>query len=294
MGMNLKNEIRGLIDVLTIKSETRPNNQTILTGFTELDALLEGLRMGELIIIGGRPGMGKTQFLINLSQSISVKFPVLYFTYDLSPHLLTNRFTSTFSGVPSSNLLNHQLTNAHMEKLVSVEDKLAGSNIFINNNYKDSIALFRSYCEEMIKENGVKVIMVDCIQEMGSTKYHADRDVEINTFGNELKGIANDLNVCIVVASQLDRTVEYREYRSGIPQLSDLQDGGGLEQDADKILLIYRPGYYNIIEDENGNKLEGLTFIDVAKNRNGNLGSITLSRDAEFTTFMDFQGYKRL
>lgn len=268
------------------------NQHTIKSGFIDIDKMLGGFYLGEFTVIGGRPGMGKTQFLIDLALNISIEIPTLYFTFDLSPSELSSRFISTITGIPMPYLLQSRLSEENKSRLNLIKETLDKRQLFISHSDKKSINSLRSHCEKMVNEKGVKVILIDCLHNMSCTTYRKDKEAEINYISDELKRIAKEYNVCLIASSQLDRVIECRDDRFGIPQLSDLQDGGSIEQNADKVLLIFRPEYYNIVEDERGNSLENLAFIKVAKNKNGNLGSINLQIDADFTRFVSFNEHR--
>lgn len=217
--------------------------------------------------------------------------PVLYFTFDLSEYLLTSRFIASVSGIPASKILQHDLTDEERNKLSSIENELNRHKLFINDSYNNSLTAFKAHCQKQIEENGVKVIFVDYLQMMSSNKYRNSRELEISYISRELKNIAKDFNVCVIATSQLSRALESRG-GSKHPQLSDLRESGAIEQDADKVIFIYRPEYYGLECDEEGNNTAGLTEIILAKNRNGSLGSIKLLRDNYFTNFRSFDTYK--
>jgi replicative DNA helicase len=273
-----------------LKEETHQGN-AIKTGFTEFDKLFGGFGLGELIVIGGRPSMGKTQLLVNLSLNISVATPVLYFTFDLSEFLLTCRFISSFTGIAVNKILQQELTDEQKAKLASIGNGFAKHKIFVNDSCNNSFTALKAHCQKQIEEHGVKVIVVDYLQMMSSNKYRNSRELEISFISRELKNIAKDFNVCVIAASQLSRAVETRG-GSKHPQLSDLRESGAIEQDADKVIFIYRPEYYGIDCDEEGNSTAGLTELILAKNRNGSLGKVKLLRDANFTNYRDFDEYK--
>lgn len=264
---------------------------TIKSGFHDFDNSFGGFGLGEFVVIGGRPAMGKTQLLVNLSLNISVETPILYFTFDLSDYSLTNRFISSISGIAIQNLLQHKLNDADKEKLALVGNEFSKHKIFINDSFNNSISALKAHCQKMIKEKGVKVIFVDYLQMMSSNKYRNSRELEISYISRELKNTAKDFNVCVIATSQLSRAVESRG-GSKHPQLSDLRDSGAIEQDADKVFFIYRPEYYGFESDEDGNSTAGLTELILAKNRNGKLGTVKLLRDAEFTNYRNFDNYK--
>lgn len=278
-------------DSLNQLKGSTPNNNTIKSGFADFDKTYGGFGLGEFVVIGGRPAMGKRQLLVNLSLNISQTIPVLYFTFDLSEFLLTSRFLSSVSGIPASKILQHDLTDEEKNKLSLVESQLSKHKLFINDSYNNSLTAFKAHCQKQIEENGVKVIFVDYLQMMSSNKYRNSRELEISYISRELKNIAKDFNVCVIATSQLSRAVESRG-GSKHPQLSDLRESGAIEQDADKVIFIYRPEYYGFECDEEGNNTAGLAEIILAKNRNGSLGSIKLLRDNYFTNFRNFDTYK--
>lgn len=274
----------------TIQDKTHKSGY-INTGFSSLDKDFGGFELGEVTVIGGRPGMGKTQILVNLVLNISSAMPVLYFSFDLSKISLSNRFLSAISGIQTHQIMQNQLTEAEINNLVAVATTMENRDILVNESCFNSISAFKSLCEKEIKEKQIKVIVVDYLQMMGSNKYRNNREIEISHISRELKGIAKQHNVCIIVSSQLSRAVETRGY-SKRPQLSDLRDSGAIEQDADKVIFIYRPEYYNIDEDEDGESTSRIVELIIAKNRNGSLGTVKLLRDANFTKFQDFDPNK--
>ncbi len=273
-----------------LKEESYQGN-AIKTGFTEFDKLFGGFSLGEFIVIGGRPSMGKTQLLVNLSLNISIETPILYFTFDLSEFLLTSRFISSVSGIAVNKILQHELTDEQKTKLASIGNKFSKHKIFVNDSCNNSFTALKAHCQKQIQDNGVKVIVVDYLQMMSSNKYRNNRELEISYISREFKNIAKDFNVCVIASSQLSRAVETRGGTKR-PALSDLRESGAIEQDADKVIFIYRPEYYGIDCDEEGNSTAGLTEIILAKNRNGSLGTVNLLRDANFTNYRDFDGYK--
>lgn len=270
--------------------ETSPTN-IIKTGFYDFDSSYGGFDLGEFIVIGGRPAMGKTQFLVNLALNISIEKPVLYFTFDQSDYFLTNRFISSLSHIPMTHLLHCNINTEQKEKLAQIKEEISKHKIFINDSFNDSISAFKVHCQKMINEEGVKVIFVDSLQMIKSNKYHNNREDEINHISRELKNIAKDLNVCVIVTSQLSKVVEERGGDKR-PILSDLRECGAIEQDADKVILMYRPEYYGFEYDTEGNSTIELVEFIFVKNRNGKLGTFKLLRDTEFTNFRNFDGYK--
>ena len=262
----------------------------IKSGFDDFDARFGGFTPGEFVVIGGRPSMGKTQFLINLSLHISKTRPVLYMTLDLSEFLLTTRFISSVSGIPTSNILQHDLNEEQKSMLFTIGHEFTKRRLFIHDSGHNSIDAIRAACQKQIQENAVQVIIIDYLQLISSySRYRNNREHEISTVSRELKSMAKDNNVCVMASSQLSRALESRSgYEGKRPILSDLRESGAIEQDADKVIFIHRPECYGITEDYKGDSLTCTAEIMVAKNRNGRTGEIFLSRDSHFTNFLNY------
>jgi len=277
---------------LVIVQSDELSKDLIRTGFSDLDFSIGGLSFGEFVVIGGRPSMGKTQFLVSLVLNISTTVPVLYFTFDLSESLHTNRFISALTGVAVDRIIQNRLDPIDRTRLLHVEKELEKHKILINDSSNSSISALKSQCLKHIQEDGVKVIIVDFLQMMSSNRYRNSRELEIGYISRELKNIAKDNNVCIIASSQLSRAVESRGGNKR-PMLSDLRESGAIEQDADKVIFIHRPEYYGFLEDEDGNNLSGVAEILIAKNRNGRIGEVKLWVDKDFHKFKDFELMKR-
>ncbi len=268
------------------------NNNIIKSGFTDLDKRTGGFSPGELIILGGRPGMGKTQMLVNLALNISLRVPVQYFTFDLSSARLTSRLMSTLSGIPARKFMQLDLSGEEKLMLASLQNEMSSRKLFINDSCHNSISALKMHCLQQIKDQGVRVIFIDYIQMMSSSRYRNNRELEVSYISRELKNFAKDNNVCVIATSQLSRGVETRSMGSKKPQLPDLRESGSLEQDADKVIFIYRPEYYSIYEDEEGNNTELKAMLIIAKNRNGAVDEVWIKRNRDFTSFFDFEGFK--
>ncbi|MGE0077646.1 MAG: DnaB-like helicase C-terminal domain-containing protein [Bacteroidales bacterium] len=275
----------------TLQSETL-SPDLIKTGFTDLDLAIGGLSLGEFVVIGGRPSMGKTQFLVSLALNVSIEAPILYFTFDLSQRLLTYRFISALTGVAVNKIIQNSLNPLDKTRLLHAEKELEKHRILVNDSSNCSISALKSQCLKHIQEDGIKIIMVDFLQMMSSNRYRNSRDLEIGYISRELKNIAKDNNVCVIASSQLSRAVESRGGNKR-PQLSDLRESGAIEQDADKVIFIHRPEYYGFQEDEEGNNITGVAEVLIAKNRNGRVDDIKLMVDKDFTKFKDFELVKR-
>lgn len=256
----------------------------IPTQFSGFDETFGGIGLGELVVLGGRPSMGKTQWLVNLALNISINNPVLYISFDLSARILTHRFISCLSGIPVNKLLQQELNEDEKSALRNLENTLANHQIFINESGSNSTTALKTLCLKHISENGIKVIVIDYLQLMSSNKYSNNRETEISYIIRELKQLAKEFNVCVIVASQLSRAMESRG-NNRLPILSDLRESGAIEQIADQVIFMYRPEYYNLHIDESGNSTANITELIVAKNKNGAVGNVRLYRNNQFTSF---------
>jgi replicative DNA helicase len=275
-------------NIQQLKEETCQND-IIKSGFDDFDRLFGGFRLGELVIVGGRPAMGKTQFLVNLSLNISVTHPVLYVTLDMSDFLLTNRFIASVSKIPADLILQNKLNEEQKNMLFSIGNEFTKRQLLILDR-GNTIASLKAHCQKQIQENGIRVFIVDYLQLMRSNQHRSNRENEMSYISRELKNMAKEHNVCVIASSQLSRVLEYR---TGLinkhQQLYDLRESGEIEQDADKVLFIHRPEYYGFTKDCDGNSLRNLVEIIVAKNRSGRLGDFCLLRDKNFTNFQNYE-----
>ena len=262
-------------------------NAIIKSGFDDFDEQFGGFFPGEFVVVGGRLSMGKTQFLINLSLNISLSVPVLYVTLDLSEFILTSRFISSVTLIPTTNILQRKLSVQQKASFFKANKTFQKRQLFIHDSCDNRIESLLGQCRKQILENCVKVVIIDYLQLLDSQKHRdSDRDREMSHICFEIKNMCKETNVCIIISSQLNRSLEERSFYRR-PQLHDLPESGSIEQDADKVLFIYRPEYYGIVYDENSNRIDLMAEIIVAKNKNGRLGEIQLSRDKDFTNFFN-------
>jgi replicative DNA helicase len=263
----------------------------IKTGFTDFDRCFGGLALGEFVVIGARPAVGKSLLLVNLCLNISAAHPVLFFTYDLSARELTSRLISCLSGIDLNHRPQADLTEEQKGHIYKAARALEERPILVNDSGNHAMSALRAHCRKEIEESGVKVIIVDYLQMMSSHRYRNSRELEISYISRELKNLARDFNVCVIATSQLSRAVEMRG-GDRRPLLPDLRDSGAIEQDADKVIFMYRPEYYGFHSDQDGNNTDGITELIMAKNRTGVLDVVRLMRDIHATRFSDFKGYK--
>jgi replicative DNA helicase len=233
----------------------------------------------ELIVVAGRPAMGKTQFLVNLANSISNNHSVLYFSLDANITDLTLRFLANESGISKN--LNHLNDNSSL--LFNVKENFKNKKIHLVDSPDYSLFQIKEYLKSQIVQLNIEVVFIDYLQLITDKNYRI-REQEISSIMKSLKALAKELNVCIIVASQLSRSVETRGGEKK-PILSDLRESGSIEEFSDKVLFLYRPEYYQLTVDENGDSTINQVQIIVAKNNNANTQIINFERDPEFTRF---------
>lgn len=253
-----------------LQSDSKPEYLPIKTGWRNVDASIEGFRPGEFIVFGGRPGMGKTVVLIDLIKRISLRDPVLLIALDLATVQISNRIISSVLDYELPIKGPEDLRSIDKEKLDFLAEYLEAMQLSICETTFDSMLALKSYCEKMVKEKGIRVIAIDYLQMLSSNRYRHNRELEVSYISRTLKKIAKDLNICMIVSSQLSRSVETRGGDKR-PQLSDLRESGAIEQDADKVIFVYRPAYYGITTDEDGNSTQGLLELQMVKNRSGKI-----------------------
>lgn len=283
--------VRRAIDILQ-KAAASSNGLTgIPTGYDKLDDMTAGWQPSDLIIIAGRPAMGKTSFALSLTKNIAVdhKIPVAFFSLEMSNVQLVNRLISNVCEIEGKKILNGQLDDEQWKRLDRNIRQLEGSPIYVDDTPGMNIFELRTKARRLVREKGVKVIMVDYLQLMNASGVRfGNRQEEVSTISRSLKGLAKELDIPIIALSQLNRTVENREGIDGKrPQLSDLRESGAIEQDADLVIFVHRPEYYHIYDDGKGNDLHGMAQIIIAKHRKGATGDVLLRFRGEFTRFQN-------
>lgn len=265
--------------------------QIIKTGFEDYDEEFGGLLKGELTIIGGRPGMGKTQFVVTLCTNIAaIAKPVAYISLELSNFLVSNRFIGNLSKVSSRELLKGDLKEQEEFNVKAAVTKLNHLPIYVYDQYQSSIFSILERCRQLVSEQKVEAIFIDYLQLITANSKRFNREAELGLITRELKKLAKELGISIVATSQLSRNVENRPGGSKRPQLSDLRESGAIEQDADKVIFLYRPEYYGIEIDENNEPTRYVMEVIIAKNKSGTLDTIKLMTEKYFTGFKKYTG----
>ena len=277
--------------ILLKASQNKGGLTGVPTGYNKLDEITSGWQASDLIIIAGRPAMGKTSFALSLAKNIAVDYqqPIAFFSLEMNSVQLVNRLISNVCQVPGSKLLNGQLTPDEWERLDTNLHKLEGAPVYIDDTPGLSVFELRTKARRLKKEHNISILMIDYLQLMNASgmKFNS-RQEEVSTISRSLKGLAKELDIPVIALSQLNRTVETRA-GEGIdgkrPQLSDLRESGAIEQDADMVLFVHRPEYYHIYEDSNHNDLRGMAQIIIAKHRKGATGDVLLKFQGQYTKF---------
>lgn len=261
----------------------------VASGFTELDRVTGGFQKSDLIIMASRPGMGKTALALTIARNVAIDFdkPVAVFSLEMSSIQLVTRLIASETMLPADKLRRGNLENYEWEQLNAKIKKLIDAPLFIDDTPALTIFELRAKCRRLKAQHDVQLFIVDYLQLMvGQTDKHGNREQEISYISRTLKALAKELRVPIIALSQLSRAVETRG-GSKKPILSDLRESGAIEQDADLVMFIYRPEYYRIDVDEDGNPTAGLAEISIAKHRNGSLKDLPLKFISQFAKFTD-------
>ena len=281
--------ISNAVEVIQKAAANKDGLTGVPTGYHKLDNITSGWQASDLVIIAGRPAMGKTSFALSMAKNIAAdyKVPMAFFSLEMSNVQLVNRLISNCCEIQGSKILNGQLKPDEWERLDKRLNNLIGSPLYVDDTPGLSVFELRTKARRLVRDHGVKIIMIDYLQLMNANGMRfSSRQEEVSTISRSLKQIAKELDIPILALSQLNRGVESREGLEGKrPQLSDLRESGAIEQDADMVLFIHRPEYYHIYQDENGRDLHGMAQIIIAKHRKGATGDVLLNFRGEFTRF---------
>ncbi len=247
------------------------------TGFTRLDTITTGLNRSDLIILAARPGMGKTSFALNIASNVARHSgkEVAVFSLEMSKEQLATRMLSTEALVDSNKLRSGHLSDNDWVRLASSADVLCGLPIYIDDTAGTNVPQLKAKLRRM---KNLGLVVIDYLQLMESTVKSENQVLRISEITRNLKILAKEIDVPVILLSQLNRGVESRPDKH--PQLSDLRESGSIEQDADIVLFLFRDGYYNKESNE-----PNISECIVAKNRHGDTGSVKLIWDGQFTRF---------
>ncbi len=258
----------------------------LATGFADLDRMTTGLQPGDLIIVAGRPSMGKTSWVLNVAQSVAIEqgVPVAIFSLEMSKEQLVQRFLCAEGRVDALKLRRGILASDELQRLATAAGHLNTAPIWIDDSATSNVLEMKAKSRRLKAEReGLGLVVVDYMQLMSGSQKTENRVQEVSQISRGLKALARELELPVIALSQLSRAPEQRTDRR--PQLSDLRESGSIEQDADLVMFLYRPEYYHGPVDEDGNNLEGKTELIVSKQRNGPTGTVGLYFHKAYTRF---------
>ena len=287
--------IKGALENIETLRNKEDGLSGIPSGFTNLDRVTSGWQQSDLVICAARPGMGKTAFALTMARNIAVEHntPIGFFSLEMSSEQLVNRLIASEAELGASKLRKGDLADHEMVQLHEKIKHLSEAPIFIDDTPALTIFELRAKARRLVKNHGVKIIMIDYLQLMQAGGNSGNREQEISTISRSLKGIAKELKIPVIALSQVNRGVESRTgVGSKRPMLSDLRESGAIEQDADIVTFIYRPEYYKIYEWDNGDDSRGQGELIIAKHRNGSLKNVRLKFIGEFAKFSDLDYFE--
>ncbi|MCJ7507780.1 MAG: replicative DNA helicase, partial [candidate division Zixibacteria bacterium] len=258
----------------------------IATGFTELDVLTGGLQNSDLVVIAGRPSMGKTSLALSIAEHVAVdeKVPVAIFSLEMTKGQLAQRMLCSRARFSTHKMRTGRISDHEYGNLAIAVGPLSEAKIFLDDTPSLGILQMRAKARRLKAKENIGLVIVDYLQLMQGPRAIESRQQEISLISRSLKGLAKELDVPVVALSQLSRAVEIRggERR---PQLADLRESGAIEQDADLVMFVYRPEMYNITQFRDGRSTEGMAEIIVSKHRNGPTCEIMLTFIRDYARF---------
>lgn len=276
----LKEIIKDSIEAIDKLYQKKAHVTGIPTGYVDFDVKTAGLQPSDLIIVAGRPSMGKSAFVIGIVEYAAVveKIPTAFFSLEMSKEQLVQRLLCSHARVDAHKVRTGFLSVSDWPKLTAAAGKLSEAPIYIDDTPAISAMELRAKARRLKSQHGIKMIVLDYLQLMRGSNKIENRQQEISDISRSIKALARELNIPVIAISQLSRAVESRtDHR---PQLSDLRESGAIEQDADVVALLLREEYYNPTEEN-----KGLTEINIAKQRNGPVGNFNLAFIREYTRF---------
>jgi replicative DNA helicase len=276
----LKDIIHSSMETIDRLYQNKAHVTGIPTGYVQFDLKTAGLQPSDLIIIAGRPSMGKSALALGITEyaGVAAKVPLAVFSLEMSKEQLVQRLLCSHAKVDANKVRTGYLSASDWPRLTAAAGKLSEAPIFIDDTPAISVMELRAKARRLKSQHDIKLIILDYLQLMRGSGYTDSRQQEISDISRGLKALARELNVSIIGISQLSRSVENREGHR--PQLSDLRESGAIEQDADVVVLILREEYYNPTPEN-----EGVAEIIIAKQRNGPVGTLKLAFLKEYTRF---------
>lgn len=271
--------------------ENAAEKSNLPSSISKITHRIGGYKKGELVVVAGRPGMGKTAFALNeILELARLNKPVAFFSLEMSSRQLVSRIMSMVSGIKINKIATDNLNDDERNFLMKCNEKVAELPIFIDETPAISPVELKLKVAKMVSENNVEIIFIDYLQLMRTKSNKSTRNEEVSEISNALKSIAKEFNIPVVALSQLSRSVESRGGNKR-PLLSDLRDSGAIEQDADIVMFLYRPEYYKIEQWDDGTMQPTINQadIDIAKNRQGEVGLIRVNCFLEYMRFFNVE-----
>jgi replicative DNA helicase len=278
--MHLKEIVKDSIETIDRLYQKKAHVTGIPTGFIDFDTKTSGLQPSDLIVIAGRPSMGKSALAIGMAEYAGVieKMPLAIFSLEMSKEQLVQRMLCSHAKVDAHKVRTGYLATSDWPRLTAAAGKLSEAPIFIDDSPAISVMELRAKARRLKSHHDIQLIILDYMQLMRGSAGIENRQQEISEISRSLKALARELRVPVVAISQLSRAVESRQDHR--PQLSDLRESGAIEQDADVVVLILREEYYNPTPEN-----QGVTEVNIAKQRNGPVGTLKLAFIKEYTRF---------
>jgi len=267
----------------------------LATGFPRMDKMLSGLQGTQLIVVAGRPGMGKTSFALNMVEHIGIvnNNPCLLFSLEMSADQLATRLLCAQAQIDSQLIRSGELDSTKITKLANAMKVLSNAPIYIDDSSSVTVTEMLAKAHRMKNQKGLGLVVIDYLQLMQGTGRVENRQQEISQITRSLKIMAKDLDIPIVLLSQLSRASEKREKKSRYPMLSDLRESGAIEQDADVVIFLHRDDYYrdDFYEDGAEPENKGMAHIIIAKQRNGPTGEVHVKWREQYTKYEEVDGF---
>jgi len=282
----VKSILKGTFQLIEKLYDRKSHVTGVPTGFADFDRLTSGLQAAELIVVAGRPSMGKTSFCLNVAQQAAIResIAVAIFSLEMSKEQLVQRMLCSEASVDSHRLRTGYLSDTDWPKLTTAAGRLSEAPIYIDDTPGISLLEMRAKARRLKAERGLGLVIIDYLQLVSGRARAENRQQEISEISRGLKAMAKDLNVPVVALSQLSRAVESRDPPR--PQLSDLRESGAIEQDADVVTFLYRPAFYRKRKGEETDEPEdNTTEIIIGKQRNGPTDTVYLTFLREYTRF---------
>ena len=295
---HIRDILQNVYQELELKFAGKAENTGVKTGFSKLDRLLVQMAAGDMIIVGARPGMGKTSFAMNIATNVakSSKKAVCIFSLEMSGEQLVNRILSSEAMVDSYALRSGQIQPEDWESLAGVVDSLSGCDIYIDDTSAISTTDMKA---KLRRIPNLGLVVIDYIGLMQSTTTSDNRAVQVGEISRNLKIMAKDFGIPIICCAQLNRGTESRSGADKRPSLADLRDSGSIEQDADIVMFLYRDEYYKDIKgadgaDSDAAESANIAEVIIAKNRHGSVGNIKMGWVGQFTKFRTLEEDNRV